>query len=105
MMPDDLQKYVNLLQSSLVSRNIRIPQPKASCDAVLCFCGIRLHQIGSLSCPASPSTNHKPNTNRRQFHQRRGPERERVLERETLERESIEFWQEQRRLSICCVVF
>ncbi|PWA66226.1 hypothetical protein CTI12_AA329330 [Artemisia annua] len=53
MMPDDSQNCVNSLQSSLVSRNIIIPQPNASCDAVLCFCGIRLHQIGSLSCPAA----------------------------------------------------
>ncbi|KAG5551848.1 hypothetical protein RHGRI_010072 [Rhododendron griersonianum] len=52
-MPDDSQKCVNSLQSSLLSRNIRIPQPNASCDAVLCFCGIRLHQITSLSCPAA----------------------------------------------------
>ncbi|KAL1325114.1 hypothetical protein HN51_035209 [Arachis hypogaea] len=53
MMPDDSQKCVNSLQDSLVSRNIRIPQPNASCDAILCFCGIRLHQISSLSCPAA----------------------------------------------------
>ncbi|KAK6134837.1 hypothetical protein DH2020_031426 [Rehmannia glutinosa] len=53
MMPDDSQKCVNTLQSSLTSRNINIPQPNASCDAVLCFCGIRLHQITSLSCPAA----------------------------------------------------
>ncbi|XP_062106238.1 uncharacterized GPI-anchored protein At4g28100 [Humulus lupulus] len=53
MMPDDSQKCVNSLQSSLLSRNIRIAQPNASCDAVLCFCGIRLHQISSLSCPAA----------------------------------------------------
>lgn len=53
MMPDDSQKCVNSLQSSLSSRNIHIPQPNASCDAVLCFCGIRLHQISSLSCPAA----------------------------------------------------
>lgn len=53
MVPDDSQKCVNSLQSSLESRNIRIPQPNASCDAVLCFCGIRLHQITSLSCPAA----------------------------------------------------
>lgn len=53
MMPDDSQKCVNSLQSSLQSRNIHIPQPNASCDAVLCFCGIRLHQISSLSCPAA----------------------------------------------------
>ncbi|KAK9133732.1 hypothetical protein Scep_013260 [Stephania cephalantha] len=53
MMPDDSQKCVNSLQSSLQSRNIHIAQPNATCDAVLCFCGIRLHQIGSLSCPAA----------------------------------------------------
>uniref|UniRef100_A0A5B6ZSN8 Uncharacterized protein n=1 Tax=Davidia involucrata TaxID=16924 RepID=A0A5B6ZSN8_DAVIN len=53
MMPDDSQKCVNSLQSSLQSRNIHIPQPNASCDAILCFCGIRLHQISSLSCPAA----------------------------------------------------
>ncbi|KAI3812252.1 hypothetical protein L1987_16959 [Smallanthus sonchifolius] len=53
MMPEDSQNCVNTLQSSLQSRNIHIPQPNASCDAVLCFCGIRLHQIGSLSCPAA----------------------------------------------------
>ncbi|EYU24846.1 hypothetical protein MIMGU_mgv1a013501mg [Erythranthe guttata] len=53
MMPDDSQRCVNSLQSSLTSRNIHIPQPNASCDAVLCFCGIRLHQITSLSCPAA----------------------------------------------------
>ncbi|CAN4103395.1 unnamed protein product [Withania somnifera] len=53
MMPDDSQKCVNTLQSSLQSRNIHLPQPNATCDAVLCFCGIRLHQITSLSCPAA----------------------------------------------------
>ncbi|KAF2283160.1 hypothetical protein GH714_043490 [Hevea brasiliensis] len=53
MMPDDSQKCVNSLQSSLLSRNVKIPQPNASCDAILCFCGIRLHQISSLSCPAA----------------------------------------------------
>lgn len=53
MMPDDSQKCVNSLQDSLLSRNIRIPQPNATCDAILCFCGIRLHQISSLSCPTA----------------------------------------------------
>ncbi|XP_050384065.1 uncharacterized GPI-anchored protein At4g28100 [Argentina anserina] len=53
MMPDDSQKCVNSLQTSLLSRNIRIPQPNATCDAILCFCGIRLHQISSLSCTAA----------------------------------------------------
>lgn len=53
MMPDDSQKCVNTLQSSLEDRNIHIPQPNNSCDAVLCFCGIRLHQISSLRCTAA----------------------------------------------------
>ncbi|XP_065875446.1 uncharacterized GPI-anchored protein At4g28100 [Euphorbia lathyris] len=53
MMPDDSQKCVNSLQSALISKNVKIPQPNSSCDAVLCFCGIRLHQISSLSCPAA----------------------------------------------------
>lgn len=53
MIPDDSQKCVSSLQMSLQSRNIHIPQPNASCDAIICFCGIRLHQIGSLSCPAA----------------------------------------------------
>ncbi|KAI3718146.1 hypothetical protein L6452_18999 [Arctium lappa] len=53
VMPDDSQRCVNSLQTSLQKRNIHIPQPSASCDAILCFCGIRLHQIGSLSCPAA----------------------------------------------------
>lgn len=53
MMPDDSQKCVNSLQSALLSKNVKIPQPNSSCDAILCFCGIRLHQISSLSCPAA----------------------------------------------------
>ncbi|RZB76766.1 uncharacterized GPI-anchored protein At4g28100-like [Glycine soja] len=52
MMPaDDSQKCVNSLQDSLRNRSIRIPQPNATCDAILCFCGIRLHHITSLTCP------------------------------------------------------
>ncbi|PIA46303.1 hypothetical protein AQUCO_01500072v1 [Aquilegia coerulea] len=57
MMPDDSQKCVNSLQTSLQSRNIHIPQPNATCDAILCFCGIRLHQISSLTCPAAFNIN------------------------------------------------
>ncbi|XP_010277906.1 PREDICTED: uncharacterized GPI-anchored protein At4g28100-like [Nelumbo nucifera] len=53
VVPDDSQKCVNSLQSSLQSRHINIPQPNSTCDAILCFCGIRLHQITSLSCPAA----------------------------------------------------
>ncbi|GMJ06446.1 ENDODERMIS7 [Hibiscus trionum] len=53
MVPDDSQKCVNSLQEALVSKRVKIPQPNASCDAIICFCGIRLHQISSLSCPAA----------------------------------------------------
>ncbi|URE32220.1 equilibrative nucleoside transporter [Musa troglodytarum] len=53
MMPDDNQKCVDSLQSALERRDIRLPRPNATCDTVLCYCGIRLHQIGSLRCPTS----------------------------------------------------
>ncbi|MED6154914.1 hypothetical protein PIB30_001055 [Stylosanthes scabra] len=53
MMPDDdSQKCVETLQESLKNRSVLIPQPNASCDAITCFCGIRLHRLISLSCPA-----------------------------------------------------
>ncbi|KAK1280482.1 hypothetical protein QJS04_geneDACA003205 [Acorus gramineus] len=53
MMPDDSQRCVDSLNDSLRKRDIHLPRPNSTCDAVLCFCGIRLHQIGSLSCPAA----------------------------------------------------
>ncbi|WOL15084.1 hypothetical protein Cni_G23865 [Canna indica] len=53
MVPDDNQKCVESLQTALERRDIRLPRPNATCDTVLCFCGIRLHQIGSLHCPAA----------------------------------------------------
>ncbi|KAM0952403.1 putative SPARK domain-containing protein [Dioscorea sansibarensis] len=54
MMPDsDSQRCVAALHGALASRDIRLPRPNATCDTVLCFCGIRLHELGSLSCPAA----------------------------------------------------
>nr|XP_010924042.3 uncharacterized GPI-anchored protein At4g28100 [Elaeis guineensis] len=53
LMPDDNQKCVDSLQRSLERRDIHLPRPNATCDTVLCFCGIRLHQISSLRCPAA----------------------------------------------------
>lgn len=53
IVPDDSQKCVESLHDALGRRNIRLLQPNASCDTVLCFCGIRLHQIASLHCPAA----------------------------------------------------
>ncbi|PKA45684.1 putative GPI-anchored protein [Apostasia shenzhenica] len=54
MMPEtESQRCADALQISLAARDIRLPRPNATCDAALCFCGIRLHEIGSLSCPAA----------------------------------------------------
>ncbi|XP_057527821.1 uncharacterized GPI-anchored protein At4g28100 [Amaranthus tricolor] len=54
MMPEsDSQKCVNSLHNSLLKRNIKLLQPNTTCDTILCFCGIRVHQIASLSCPAA----------------------------------------------------
>ncbi|GLJ32567.1 hypothetical protein SUGI_0655020 [Cryptomeria japonica] len=53
VLPDDSQACVNSLQSSLAARGIHIPRPNATCDAILCFCGIRLHQLTSLTCPTA----------------------------------------------------
>ncbi|KAJ0983639.1 hypothetical protein J5N97_011894 [Dioscorea zingiberensis] len=62
MMPDsDSQRCVAALQGALASRDIRLPRPNATCDTVLCFCGIRLHELGSLSCPAAFSVSEHRN--------------------------------------------
>ncbi|XP_078428572.1 putative GPI-anchored protein At4g28100 [Wolffia australiana] len=50
--PDDAQSCADSLQSELQRRKIALAKVNESCDLVLCYCGIRLHQIGSLSCPA-----------------------------------------------------
>eukprot|EP01018_Ginkgo_biloba_P004387 Gb_15602 [translate_table: standard] len=54
LLPDDSQTCANTLQSALRGRGVEIPQPNVSCDPILCFCGIRLHQISSLNCPEAP---------------------------------------------------
>ncbi|KAH9298563.1 hypothetical protein KI387_030245 [Taxus chinensis] len=51
VLPDDSHRCVDNFQSALLSRGIHIPQPNDTCDPVLCFCGIRLHQISALTCP------------------------------------------------------
>ncbi|XP_039139548.1 LOW QUALITY PROTEIN: uncharacterized GPI-anchored protein At4g28100-like [Dioscorea cayenensis subsp. rotundata] len=54
MMPDsDSQRCVAALHGALVADDIHLPRPNSTCDTVLCFCGIRLHELGSLSCPAA----------------------------------------------------
>ncbi|ONM13740.1 hypothetical protein ZEAMMB73_Zm00001d002262 [Zea mays] len=53
MVPYDNQRCVDTLGAALERRGVALPRPNATCDTVLCFCGIRLHQIGSLRCPAA----------------------------------------------------
>ncbi|KAK8954103.1 hypothetical protein KSP39_PZI001946 [Platanthera zijinensis] len=54
IMPEtESQSCAGALQSSLAARDISFPRPNSTCDAVLCFCGIRLHEIGGLSCPSA----------------------------------------------------
>ncbi|KAJ7544121.1 hypothetical protein O6H91_09G065300 [Diphasiastrum complanatum] len=49
--PDDSQVCSTSLQGALQDRNVHLSPPNASCDLIVCFCGIRLHQIESLNCP------------------------------------------------------
>ncbi|RAL41805.1 hypothetical protein DM860_008987 [Cuscuta australis] len=53
MMPNDDQSCVSSLQDWLQRNKIEIPRPNSTCDTVLCFCGIRLHRITSLTCSAA----------------------------------------------------
>lgn len=53
IMPEtDSKQCADALQTSLAARNISLPRPNATCDAALCFCGIHLHEISSLTCSA-----------------------------------------------------
>uniref|UniRef100_A0A7N0RJ62 SPARK domain-containing protein n=1 Tax=Kalanchoe fedtschenkoi TaxID=63787 RepID=A0A7N0RJ62_KALFE len=62
MLPDaDSQQCVESLRNSLLSRKVRLPQPNATCDAVNCFCEIRLHQISFSSCSAAFDVSAHPN--------------------------------------------
>ncbi|XP_048560778.1 uncharacterized GPI-anchored protein At4g28100 [Triticum urartu] len=53
MVPYDNQRCVDALGTALEKRGVALQRPNATCDTVICFCGIRLHQIGSLRCPAA----------------------------------------------------
>ncbi|XP_051215380.1 uncharacterized GPI-anchored protein At4g28100 [Lolium perenne] len=53
MVPYDNQRCVDALGTALEKRGVKMSGPNKTCDMVLCFCGIRLHQIGSLRCPAA----------------------------------------------------
>lgn len=48
LLPDDSETCVNGLEKALKVRGIELAKPNETCDAVYCYCGIRLHP---LSCP------------------------------------------------------
>ncbi|XP_061359505.1 uncharacterized GPI-anchored protein At4g28100-like [Gastrolobium bilobum] len=50
LLPDDSETCVSDLGKALKVRGIELIQPNETCDAVYCYCGIRLHP---LSCPES----------------------------------------------------
>ncbi|KAK6921403.1 SPARK domain [Dillenia turbinata] len=56
LLPDDSETCVDTLQQELVRKGIQIIGPNETCDAVYCFCGIRLHP---LSCPEAFSVSQK----------------------------------------------
>lgn len=52
-MPEtDSKRCADALQTALAARNISLLRPNDTCDTALCFCGVHLHQISSLSCSA-----------------------------------------------------
>lgn len=48
LIPDDSGTCVDILEKALVNKGVNLVQPNETCDAVYCYCGIRLHP---LSCP------------------------------------------------------
>lgn len=48
VLPDDSETCVDALEKSLEGRNIELPRVNETCDAVYCWCGIRLRKF---SCP------------------------------------------------------
>ncbi|XP_077210852.1 putative GPI-anchored protein At4g28100 [Tasmannia lanceolata] len=48
VLPDDSETCVNTLEEALSGRGIELERKNGTCNAVYCYCGIRLH---GLSCP------------------------------------------------------
>ncbi|XP_077244020.1 putative GPI-anchored protein At4g28100 [Tasmannia lanceolata] len=48
VLPDDSETCVDNFEKALSGRGIELQRPNDTCDAVYCYCGIRLHV---LSCP------------------------------------------------------
>ncbi|XWS48258.1 hypothetical protein CRYUN_Cryun13aG0059200 [Craigia yunnanensis] len=58
LLPDDSETCVDDLGRALRQKGIELAKPNETCDAVYCYCGIRLHP---LSCPEAFSVNQKGN--------------------------------------------
>eukprot|EP00249_Psilotum_nudum_P028996 c39090_g1_i1 orf=460-1689(-) len=57
LLPDDSMVCVANMKAALESRGLHLTAPNASCDVVMCFCGIRLNEITIAECPiASQNT-------------------------------------------------
>lgn len=48
VLPDDSETCVGNLEKELNNKGIKLFKPNDTCDAIYCYCGIRLH---SYSCP------------------------------------------------------
>ncbi|CAN0891476.1 Uncharacterized GPI-anchored protein At4g28100 [Linum grandiflorum] len=50
LLPDDSEDCVDSLEKGLTEKGIELPKPNETCDAVYCYCGIRLHRF---TCPVA----------------------------------------------------
>ncbi|KAA3455743.1 putative GPI-anchored protein [Gossypium australe] len=58
LLPDDSETCVDDLGKALKQRGVELAKPNETCDAVYCYCGIRLHP---LTCPDAFSLDQKGN--------------------------------------------
>ncbi|MBA0698042.1 hypothetical protein Goari_021552 [Gossypium aridum] len=58
LLPDDSETCVDDLGKALKQRGVELAKPNETCDAVYCYCGIRLHP---LTCPDAFSVDQKGN--------------------------------------------
>ncbi|KAJ4834423.1 hypothetical protein Tsubulata_049373 [Turnera subulata] len=56
LLPDDSETCVDGVSKGLKEKGVDLAGPNETCDAVYCYCGIRLHP---LSCPEAFSVNQK----------------------------------------------
>lgn len=56
LLPDDSETCVDDLEKAMKEKGLELIKPNETCDAVYCYCGIRLHP---LSCPEAFRVNQK----------------------------------------------